>query len=75
MTTSVDTVVVMSTTSEQTQLVALVTGGNKGIGKAIVAGLTRAGLTVFLGARDQVRGARASRTWPVRATSAWSSWT
>jgi len=39
--------------------VALVTGGNKGIGKAIAAGLARAGLTVFLGARDPARGARA----------------
>ncbi|MGI8448769.1 MAG: SDR family NAD(P)-dependent oxidoreductase [Streptosporangiaceae bacterium] len=36
------------------------TGANKGIGKAIVAGLARAGLTVFLGARDEVRGTRAA---------------
>ncbi len=59
MATNVTTLVVMSPTSEQTQPVALVTGGNKGIGKAIVAGLARAGLTVFLGARDQARCARA----------------
>jgi NAD(P)-dependent dehydrogenase (short-subunit alcohol dehydrogenase family) len=36
--------------------VALVTGGNKGIGRAIVTGLARAGFTVLLGARDAGRG-------------------
>jgi NAD(P)-dependent dehydrogenase (short-subunit alcohol dehydrogenase family) len=36
--------------------VALVTGANKGIGKAIVKGLARDGFTVFLGARDPERG-------------------
>lgn len=49
----------MSTTPDRSQPVALVTGSNKGIGQAIVAGLARAGFTVFLGARDQARGLRA----------------
>jgi NAD(P)-dependent dehydrogenase (short-subunit alcohol dehydrogenase family) len=41
--------------------VALVTGANKGIGKAIVRGLARAGFTVFLGARDAAKGELAAR--------------
>ena len=36
--------------------IALVTGANKGIGKAIVQGLARDGFTVYLGARDPERG-------------------
>jgi NAD(P)-dependent dehydrogenase (short-subunit alcohol dehydrogenase family) len=36
--------------------IALVTGANKGIGKAIVSGLARDGFTVFLGARDLEKG-------------------
>ena len=36
--------------------VALVTGANKGIGKAIVRGLAHAGFTVYLGARDKELG-------------------
>ncbi len=36
--------------------VALVTGGNKGIGREIVRGLAARGLTVYLGARDPQRG-------------------
>jgi NAD(P)-dependent dehydrogenase (short-subunit alcohol dehydrogenase family) len=36
--------------------VALVTGGNKGIGREIVRQLAGHGLTVYLGARDQERG-------------------
>ncbi len=40
----------------ETRRVALVTGANKGIGKSIVAGLARAGLIVYLGARDAGRG-------------------
>ena len=40
--------------------VALVTGANKGIGKAIVRGLARNGLTVFLGARDPEKGQTAA---------------
>jgi NAD(P)-dependent dehydrogenase (short-subunit alcohol dehydrogenase family) len=40
--------------------VALVTGANKGIGKAIVKGLACSGLVVYLGARDQVRGKAAA---------------
>ncbi|WP_296185773.1 SDR family oxidoreductase [Pseudomonas sp. UBA1879] len=35
---------------------ALVTGANKGIGLAIARGLAKAGMTVWVGARDQVRG-------------------
>ena len=35
---------------------ALVTGANKGIGLAIARGLAQAGMSVWIGARDQVRG-------------------
>ena len=38
---------------------ALVTGGNKGIGFAIVRGLARTGMSVWLGARDRSRGEEA----------------
>ncbi len=44
----------MSTISDRK--VALVTGANKGIGKAIVRGLAEAGFVVYLGARDAARG-------------------
>lgn len=40
--------------------VALVTGANKGIGKAIVRGLAQKGMTVLLGARDPERGMQAA---------------
>jgi len=40
--------------------VALVTGANKGIGKAIVQGLARDGLIVYLGARNPERGRAAA---------------
>jgi NAD(P)-dependent dehydrogenase (short-subunit alcohol dehydrogenase family) len=40
-------------------LVALVTGANKGIGKQIAAQLAAAGVTVYVGSRDAARGARA----------------
>jgi NAD(P)-dependent dehydrogenase (short-subunit alcohol dehydrogenase family) len=40
--------------------VALVTGANKGIGKAIVQGLARHGFTVYLGARNPERGSIAA---------------
>jgi NAD(P)-dependent dehydrogenase (short-subunit alcohol dehydrogenase family) len=43
-----------------TQRVALVTGANKGIGRAIVAGLAGRGFTVYLGARDAERGEAAA---------------
>jgi NAD(P)-dependent dehydrogenase (short-subunit alcohol dehydrogenase family) len=41
---------------------ALVTGANKGIGLAIARGLGRAGMAVWLGARDRLRGEEAVRT-------------
>lgn len=40
--------------------VALVTGANKGIGRAIATGLLRESFTVYLGARDARRGAAAA---------------
>lgn len=43
-----------------TTTIALVTGGNKGIGYAITHQLARAGMSVLLGARDQQRGDRAA---------------
>ncbi|MFJ4221881.1 SDR family NAD(P)-dependent oxidoreductase [Curtobacterium luteum] len=48
------------TTSKNTQKVALVTGGNKGIGIAIVRGLARDGFTVLLGARSDELGRAAA---------------
>ena len=42
------------------QKIALVTGGNKGIGREIVRGLLRAGCRVYLGARDAAHGQRAA---------------
>jgi NAD(P)-dependent dehydrogenase (short-subunit alcohol dehydrogenase family) len=41
-------------------LVALVTGANKGIGKEIARQLAGAGLTVYVGSRDAARGERAA---------------
>jgi NAD(P)-dependent dehydrogenase (short-subunit alcohol dehydrogenase family) len=41
--------------------VALVTGANKGIGRAIAAGLLRESFTVYLGARDTYRGTTAAK--------------
>ena len=40
--------------------IALVTGGNKGIGFEIVRGLLRAGCRVYLGARDATKGRQAA---------------
>jgi len=40
-------------------LVALVTGANKGIGKEIAHQLADAGFTVYVGSRDAARGERA----------------
>ena len=40
--------------------IALVTGANKGIGKAVVRGLAEAGFVVYLGARDAARGTAAA---------------
>lgn len=44
---------------EQTKRVALITGGNKGIGLEIARGLGRAGITVVLGVRSLQRGVAA----------------
>jgi len=41
---------------QEARPVGLVTGGNKGIGRAIVAGLAERGFVVYLGARDAARG-------------------
>ncbi|WP_367038851.1 SDR family oxidoreductase [Streptomyces sp. Je 1-332] len=40
--------------------IALVTGGNKGLGREIVRQLAARGMTVYLGARDEARGREAS---------------
>jgi NAD(P)-dependent dehydrogenase (short-subunit alcohol dehydrogenase family) len=45
-----------------TTLVAVVTGANKGIGKAIAAGLLKLGFVVYLGSRDLSRGEEAAKT-------------
>lgn len=50
------------TTQKSTRKVALVTGGNKGIGIAIVRGLAREGFTVLLGARNAEVGRAAADT-------------
>jgi NAD(P)-dependent dehydrogenase (short-subunit alcohol dehydrogenase family) len=50
------------TTVSTTQRVALITGGNKGIGIAIVRGLAREGFTVLLGARSEDVGQKAADT-------------
>lgn len=50
------------TTQSTAQKVAIVTGGNKGIGIAIVRGLVREGFTVLLGARSDELGRAAATT-------------
>ena len=45
---------------QEARPVGLVTGGNKGIGRAIVAGLAEKGFVVYLGARDAARGEQAA---------------
>ncbi len=47
---------------------ALVTGGNKGIGREIARQLARAGWRVFLGARDGGRGQKAATDLAVEGT-------
>lgn len=46
-------------TGMATKRQALVTGANKGIGLAIARGLAEAGMSVWIGARDRVRGQQA----------------
>jgi hypothetical protein len=41
--------------------IALVTGGNKGLGKEIVRQLAKRGMTVYFGSRDAGRGEDAAR--------------
>ncbi|WIB58885.1 SDR family NAD(P)-dependent oxidoreductase [Curtobacterium sp. MCLR17_007] len=50
------------TTHSHTRKIALVTGGNKGIGFAIVRQLALAGFTVLLGSRSTVAGQEAAGT-------------
>ena len=54
--------------TEHESRVALVTGGGRGIGREIVAGLARRAMTVLLGARDPHRGQEA--VVALRATGA-----
>jgi NAD(P)-dependent dehydrogenase (short-subunit alcohol dehydrogenase family) len=42
--------------------IALVTGGNKGLGKEVVRQLAKRGMTVYLGSRDAGRGEAAARS-------------
>ena len=50
------------TTLSHTRKIALVTGGNKGIGFAVVRQLALAGFTVLLGSRSIVAGQGAAGT-------------
>ena len=52
----------MTTSNGFSDKIALVTGGNKGIGLAIVRGLAARGFTVLLGARDMEAGRAAAAT-------------
>src|SRR4030081_811313 len=42
--------------SDETKKIALITGGNKGIGLETARQLGKLGITVLLGARDQAKG-------------------
>ena len=46
-------------TDSRARRVALVTGGNRGIGLVVCAGLAKLGMRVLLGSRDAARGAEA----------------
>ena len=48
---------------------ALVTGGNRGIGRAIAEGLTARGLEVVIGARDAAAGAEAAEALGARSVA------
>ena len=48
-------------TSASPQKIALVTGANKGIGLETVRQLAQAGVVVYLGARDEVKGTDAAK--------------
>lgn len=48
--------------SSQDGRVALVSGGNRGIGLAVVRGLAASGLIVVMGSRDRASGEAAQRT-------------
>jgi NAD(P)-dependent dehydrogenase (short-subunit alcohol dehydrogenase family) len=52
----------MSTTTNQSPKVALVTGGNRGIGLEISKQLARHGISVIIGARDIRQGEAAAKT-------------
>ena len=48
------------------QKIALITGANKGLGKAVARELGRLGMKVYLGSRDVDRGHPRRRSWPPR---------
>ena len=49
--------------------VAVVTGGNRGIGLEVCRQLAGQGFTAVLGSRDRARGEAASTCGPARSTS------
>ena len=57
------------TTSSTTPRVALVTGANKGVGRAIAQQFAELGMTVYLGARNEERGAQAESESKTRGSA------